>query len=412
MQLKQGLIQFLKWTEKYTKTDMLYFVRGSFWLMFGKIVSMLLSVATMSAFAIWVPKEIFGKFQYIDSTINILAIFMLPAMGAALVRSVAKGREGMLMLCAKTKAKWGSMGIFITIIIAIWYILHGNIELGYSFLVASFLFPLPRIFNLYSSVWDGKKQFDTKAKFLILINFLELITFAPVLFLTNNLIIIILAYFISRSLFRGISFIITLKKSKNKETDRETVSFGKKLTLINALEKLAQYVDKIIIWQFLGAVPVAIYSFAEIPIKKTQDLTPLTSLALPKLSQKNLKQYKKGLLNKFFKFFLLTIPVTLIFVLAIPLIYKFIFPNYSDAIPYARVLSLSLILLPFSLLDISLTAEMKIKELYMVKLAGPFIKIILFLALIPLYGIWGVVISFLISKFIQSTILFYIFKKI
>jgi len=411
MKNKEKIIKFLRWTEKYTKTDMIYVAKGSFWLIFGKIATMLLSLVTMFAFARWISKETFGKYQYIIATINIIAIFALPQMGTALIRAIAKGKDGMLAICAKTKIKWGLISVMISLLVSMWYFSQGNTSLGISFLIASFIFPFPRIFNLYSPFWKGKKRFDIQTKYQISINILEALAFIPILFFTDNLIIILIVYFLSRTIFRGIFFRITLKSTENKETDQETIPFGKHLTVMQALETFANHIDKIIIWQFLGPVSVAIYSFAQIPVQKSQGLAPFSSLALPKLSEKSFSETKKGLFKKFLKFFYFSIPLSLLFIALAPIIYKLIFPNYIEAIPYARVLALGLIFIPFSLLQTSLTAGIKTRALYKIKIIAPIIKITLFLVLIPLYGIWGVIISVLTAQTIGSIFTLYLFQK-
>ena len=84
MKNKEKIIKFLRWTEKYTKTDMVYVAKGSFWLIFGKIATMLLSLVTMFAFARWMPKETFGKYQYIIATINIIAILQIQVIDSVI----------------------------------------------------------------------------------------------------------------------------------------------------------------------------------------------------------------------------------------------------------------------------------------------------------------------------------------
>ncbi len=379
--------------------------------MFGKIAIMLFSFATMFAFARWVPKETFGKYQYIISTIAIIAIFTLPQMSTALTRAVAKGKEGMLTLCAKAKMKWGLISVIISLFVSFWYFSHGNFSLGASFLIASFLFPFPRAFNLFGSIWQGRKKFDIQNKYLIYINLLEALIFIPVLFLTNNLVIIIIAYFLSRIIFRGIFFKLTLRRIENQETDDKTISFGKHLTLMQALEIFAGQIDKVIIWQILGPMSVAIYSFAQMPIQKTHALTPLGALALPKLSQKNFAETKKGLLKKFAKSFLFSIPLYLIFVALIPLGYKIVFPAYIEAVPYARILAISIAFIPLALLNTSLMAAGKTKELYIIRSIVPSVKIMFFVVLIPLFGIWGIVISILISQITGAILTLYLFTR-
>ncbi len=412
MILKKKIKDFLLWSQKYTETDMVYLARGGFWWIFGRVLIFLISLATLTAFAHWFPKETYGAYQYILSMIGILSIFALPGMNIALVRTVARGYEKMIYPCAKTKIKWGLVGSGIGLIISFWYLFHQNFILGISFLIVGVFLPFSKTLNLFLPFWQGKKRFDIQSKYSILLNFLAALTLIPVIFLTNDLILIVFTYFASRTLLEAILFKSTLKKIKNQGTEKETISFGKHLTLIKTISTFANRIDKIIIWQFLGPTSVAIYSFAQLPISRLQQLIPISSLALPKVSEKNVKEIKKGIFKKFSKLFLVSIPLSLFFILIAPYPYKILFPTYLESIVYFQVLALILIFIPFKLLGASLVAEMRKKELYIIRFATPSLKIILFLVLIPFYGIWGIIAAILISKIFNGGLVLYFFKRI
>ena len=397
--------------EKYLKTDMRYLIRGGFWLVLEKIGAITISLATMIAFSRWVPKEIFGTYEYILSIIGILGIFTLPGMHNSLTRTVAQHKEGMLRATIKTQAKWSLIGILGSISISIWYFIHQNFILGSSFLIASFLFPIPRISNIAFNFWEGRKNFKVHSKYFIIINFLEALLFIPVLFLTNNLVLVMLSYFLSRALFRLLFLKKTLKETKNNEKDTTTIPLGKHLTLMQGIGLIVANLDKIIIWQFLGPIQVAIYSFAQNVAAKLGDLTSILPLILPKLSQKNIKEIKKELIEKFFKSFLFFIPFTLIIIFSIPFGFKLIFPQYLESIFYTQGLCLSLLLVPFSIISATFTVNNQIKELYLIKTFGKILRIILFAVLIPIYGIWGIIIAILLSEFLNGLFTFYLFKK-
>ena len=412
MTIRDKIIGILRRSQKFTGTDMVYVAKGGFWWIFGRLCVFLISLATMTAFAHWLPKEVYGGYRYILSIVTILSIFALPGMDTALIRAVARGFERMLFLCTKTKFKWALIGSGISLGISGWYFFHQNFILGISFLIAAVFLPFITTFNIFLAFWQGKKKFDVQSKYLILMNLLAALVLIPVIFLTNNLILIIFAFFLSQTFFKAIFFGLTVKEAKRKETEKETLSYGKHLTLMQSVAIFGNQIDKVIIWQFLGPVSVAIYSFAQLPILRLQDLIPIFPLALPKLSEKDIKKIKGALLKKFFKIFLVSVPLGAFLILISPLIYKILFPQYLESIPYFRVLSLTLILAPFSLLGASLVAEMKKRELYIIQFAPPFLQIILFLALIPFYQIWGIIFAILISHIFGSSLIFYFFKKI
>jgi O-antigen/teichoic acid export membrane protein len=394
MNLKQKTISFLRWSEKYTQTDMIYVAKGGFWMTVEKVFLYLFSLATMTAFARWSLKEVYGAYQYIVSITAILAIFTLPGMNNALVRVIAQGYDKTILNGAKEKIKWGLIATIICSSIAAWYIIHQNFSLGISFLIAGLFLPFNRTFQLFQSFWRGKKRFDVRAKHLILFTFLKILFLIPVIYLTNNLIVIILAYFLSQTFFGAVFFYLAVKKAEKKGKEKETISFGRHLSLIEALGTFANQIEKTIIWQSMGPTSVAIYSLAKDPTFQIKQVTPISALALPKLSEKNIEDIKDGLLKKFYKLFLI------------------LFPAYPESIIYAQVLALDVIFYPFSLLKTSLVAKGKTKELYILQIVPPVLKIGLFLVLIPFYGIWGIIASILINEILSSGLIFYFFKKI
>ena len=422
MKLKQKIINLLQKTEKWTGTDMVYLVKGSFWWILGRAVLLLLGLAIMMAFANWLPKETFGAYQYILSIVAILAIFSLPGIDTALVRAVAKGGEKILWLCAKTKFRWALISMAGCFAVAGWYFVHQNFILGISLLIAGIFFPFINVFNLFASFWHGKKRFDIQAKYQILLKILSVLILLPIILFFDNLILIILAFSISSALFGAIFFGLTLKKidpqkqkdkkQENEKQARETISYGKHLTLMSSIRHFSAHLDKVIIWQLLGPIYVAIYAFAQLPLQKIQEIIPIMPLAFPKLSGRSVKEIKKEIFKKFLKLFLFSVPLTIFAILLAPYFYKIFFPIYLESIPYFQVLALSLIFIPFSLLGISLLTEMKKKALYIISFATPILQIILFLILVPFFEIWGIIFSILIAQLFGSLLVLYFFRKI
>ena len=77
MELKRKIVDFLKWTEKYTRTDMVYAVGVGFWWITGRIFSFLASFLILFFFARFAPKEVYGAYTYILSMAAIFGLFAL-----------------------------------------------------------------------------------------------------------------------------------------------------------------------------------------------------------------------------------------------------------------------------------------------------------------------------------------------
>jgi O-antigen/teichoic acid export membrane protein len=413
MEIKKKFLNFLKWSEKYTKTDMRYVARGSFWWIFGKSIAFLITLGVMSAFARFLPKETYGAWRYLLSMTAILSIFSLPGMDTALIRSIAKGYEKMLLFCAKVKLKWGLIGTIISFAISFWYLSHQNIALGISFFIAGIFLPLLNAFQIFLPFWQGKQRFDIQSKYLILTTFFPSLILVLTLLLTNNLIFIAFSFFFSYSIFKYLFFKLTTKSIKDqKGEEKETIAFGKHLTLIQSTALFSNQIDKIIIWQILGPASLAIYSFAWFPIIRIQELIPIIPLALPKLSKKSKEEIKRSVFEKFLKLFFVSLSFSFLFILLVPYFYKIFFPNYLESVIYARILALIFVLLPFSLFGASFLAQARKKELYIIQISTPILKILLFFALIPFFKIWGAVFSILAAQIYSSILSFYFFKKL
>jgi O-antigen/teichoic acid export membrane protein len=409
---KQKLIRAIRWTEKYAQTDMLYIFRGGFWLSITKIGGLVISFLTMVAFANWLPKEEYGIYQYVISVIGIIAIFTLPGINTALIRSVAKGQEGSLLEAFGVKIKWGIIGSVISLILALWYYINGNVVLTLSFLVGGLFMPLRHAAILFEPFWNGRRQFDIHTKYQLYSASFSVVILIATLYLTNNIVLVVLSFFAAHTVADYFFYRKTAKQIKNTEVDPDIVPFGKSLTLMKAIKNTAEHIDKIVLWHFIGPIQVAIYSFAQMPIKRVQGVLPITALALPKFSERSVKDNKPKLLRSFWKLFLIMAPITIASILAAPIIYGLIFPEYLDSVIYFQALSFLLLAEPFMLFDSALVAEAKTRELYIIKTAGPIIKIALFVGLAPFWGIWGIVSAILIERLIISVMQFYFFKRI
>ena len=412
MILRQKIYDFLRWSEKYTGTDMIYLAKGGSWVISGSAIASLLGISVMVIFDRFISKEIFGTYQYILSMAAIIGIFSLPGIDTALIRTVAKGNEKILIACFRKKVKWGLIGSLISVSIAFWYFLQQNFELGILFLIISFFLPFINSLLIFLIFWNGKKRFDIQNKYYIFYSLIATFILILIIILTKNLVFIVFGYFSAFTLAGIIFYRLTVKKISNEKEDKETIPFGKHLTLMNAIHTLSGYIDKVILWKFLGPIAVAIFIFAEKPVQKFQGLFPISSLALPKLSQSNIKKTKKDLFRKFLKLFLFIGLAVLAYILISPFLFKILFPAYPESVLFSQVLSLVVLFVPFTLLSASLLTEMKKKELYLIQTITPLSKIILFIILIPLLQIWGVVISILISQTLNGALTLYFFRKI
>jgi len=412
--MKNKIKNLLLWTQKYTKTDMIYIAKGGFWLSTGKAGTILISLATMAAFANWLSVKTFGTYQFVISIAGLAAIAGLPGIKTALVRSIVKRKEGSLAVAFKTKFIWSLAGSAGLLVLAGWYFINENLLLAGTFLVPALFLPLKSSFGIFASFWEGRKRFDVRTRLGILTDLGIAAVVIFTLFITNKLWLILTAFFGTTVVLYAIAYLYTRKKVQNREIDENLVPFGKNLTVMNIISTVAQYMDKIILWKLLGPVQVAVYIFALKPIEKVRGSMPIGKLALPKLAEKRIKgeERKKAIFRKFLLMFIITIPLAIIAFFAAPLVYKIIFPQYMDSVIYCQALTFLITTMPFGILGTALIAEIKIRHLYITNTTVPLFKIILFLILTPLYGIWGIVATILLAEVLRGALSLYFFWKI
>lgn len=412
--MKSKVYNLLKWSEKYTKTDMVYLAKGGSWLTLGSVISNVSTLIIAIAFANLLPKDIYGTYKYVLSIAMVLSFFTLRGMSDSIVQSVARGYEKTLLLATKTKIKWSLLGSFFGFTIAIYYYVNGNITLALSFVIVSIFIPFWETFTIYNALLSGRRKFDISTKYHFFSQMVALISIVTTLFLTDNLFILLAVYLSSWSIVRIFFYFRTLRVSPpNEKTDIEAITFGKHLTFTRILAPIAEQLDKILLWHFIGPIGLATYFFALAPVKAFgEPLKNIAVLALPKLSTRDTHEIKETLPKKMFLLFIFFIPVTLLYILAAPFIFKILFPQYLNSVIYSQIFAASLLLSPKMFIRQTLVAQKKKKEIYQLQIIIPFVKIILLLILLPLYGILGAVITLVLVDVINLLVNAYLFRRI
>jgi len=412
--IKNKVKDWLLWSQKYTQTDMLYVAKGGFWLFMGQAVGFLANFLLIIIFTNWLSKETFGTYKYVLSLLGILSIPSLPGLNPAVLNAASKNEDGSFLRAFQSKLKWGFWGTAASLIVALYYFLQGNNVLAVCFLIVAFFIPFFNSFSLYDSFLAGKKKFNLQNKFNILLQIISLGALALTVFFTKNIFLILLAYFLPLNLCYIILFLFIKKKFQfNDQASKETLAFGKHLSLLGGLANLNSQIDKIILWHFLGPVALAIYSVAMMmPDKIKEILKIIGSLAMPKLVTKPTDELKKAIPKKTLQLFALAIPAMVLYILIVPYVFKWFFPQYAQYVMYSQLYALILLAYPRILSGSVLTAKQKTKQLYIGSLILSPVYWILLLVLIPIFELWGAIISFLLLEYITFVLQYCQFKKI
>lgn len=414
--IRNTIKQILLWSVKYTKTDMLYVARSSFWITASKIFLNASALIMSIVYANLISKETYGFFKYIISLGGIISSFSLTGADTALTKAVAKGANGMLKETFWASLRWSFAIPIISFGTAVYYYLNGNTTMAISLLIISFLLPIQESSGVYRAYLNGKKDFKLRTTYDIIQSFVGMLLIILTILITKKPIYLIFIYYTFNTLIIFYYYVKTLNNQKNETLlyDNTTINFAKHLTVIGFIGSIYQYIDKVLVFHFLGAGQLAIYSFATIPISKIEDAvkTLVKDISFPKLSAKNLTEIKKTLLSKMLKLFFIAVPITVGYILVVPFLFKLLFPAYLASIKFSQALALTLLFIPDALLSQTLIAHAKKKTLYFFNLTTSLIGISGLFIFLPLYGIWGVVISKLISQTSNFIFLIVAYKKL
>lgn len=410
---KQQLYALLRWTERYTKTDMVYFASGGGWSALGTVVSTLLALATAVAFANLLPKATYGTYQYILATVGILGIFGLSGIKTAIGYASARNKDQSFFDAIQAKIRWAFLSSAVSLGVGVYYFLQGNSLLGSAFIITAVFLPWWDVYGNYVPYLQGKKRFDKLSLYENGTQCINALAIVGTLLFTKNLLILLLAYFISWTAGRYFFYRRTLAvEPPNQERDPSLLSYGKHLSVMNIINVVASNADKFLLWHFLGAAQVAVYIFSlAIPLRAASTFSAINRLYFPKVAQQKFNDISKTLFRKIFLLTLVTLTTTISYIVLAPYLFDIFFPQYLEAVPYTQIAALLIAAQPFSLLGTALSAHAKKKELYIYNIIPPIVQILSLLVLVPSLHILGAVIALLIGQMTESLLLTGIFIR-
>lgn len=411
LNLRTSIYSLLRRSESFFKTDMVYVTKGGFWLSFGQVIATFSGFLLSIAFANLFSKESFGTYKFVISVAGIIGAFSLTGMGVAVTQSVARGFES-LRQAFRTSLRW-SIGIFAAgLALGIYYYVNGNTLLSFSFFVMGIFLPIIASSSLYSAYLLGKKDFRRNSLYSMIYSIVPAAGMLSALLLTKNILVIITAYFSLGAIITYFLYRKTLKAYGNRDIkDPELVSYGKHLSAMDVIGRVANYIDKILIFHYLGAAPLAIYSFAIAPVEQLQSGKKIFStLILPKISGKPFEELQKSTPKKTWILVIYALAVAGLWALIAPYFYKLLYPQYLDSVFYSQIYSLTLLAVAGTLFNETLMAHQKTKELYFHRTIMPIAQLVLFFIMLPLYGLMGLVITHVIIRTSSGILGYYLVK--
>jgi O-antigen/teichoic acid export membrane protein len=401
--MKNRLIALLRWSERYTKTDMVYLATTGWWLNLNVVVTSLLSLLLSVVFANLLSAETYGLYQYLLSLSVLVAAISLAGMNVAVAQAVARGYEGVLRAAVRVQLMWSIVPVSLSLVASLYYLLHGNVAVGLGLVAIGLLTPLSNAFNTYIGFLEGKQEFRRGSLFNNAINAVTYASLFLAVVWTRDATILLLVNLGVNTLATGYAYYRTLKLyTPNDRVDPKTIPYGKHMSILSAFSTIVNQIDTILVFHFLGAAGVALYSLATMLPERAGALFGFIGTAsMPKFANHSLTYIRENLLSKIIKVAIISSLVALAYALCAPLLFHLLFPQYLSAIPYSMVYAPIIVLVALtSVTNITLTAKRFTREIYVISFIQPSLLVGLQLPLLLAYGIWGMVAARLISDVI------------
>lgn len=410
---RNTIYQLLRKSENIFKTDMVYLAKSGFWLNSGQMISATATFLLSLAYANLLTPETYGTYKYVLSVFGLLSITTLPGIHTAVSRAAAKNLDGSFVPGLKAKIKWGTLGGLASLGLALFYWLNQNTQLSLAFLISASFLPLMESLQVYNAFLQGKKKFKTSSQYTASSQIIATIILISTVFITSNLAVILLSYFISWTLIRIFCVWLTMRQiNSDKPIDPEMLKYGKHLTIVNIIGTIADYLDKMLLFHFIGAAEVAIYTVAIAPLDQIKNsIGNIGAVSFPKFAQKTWSEIKNSFWQKMLIFGLLISVITIFYILVAPFLYSVFFPKYISSINYSQIYAISLasliLLIPLNVMQ----AHKMEKQLYSYSLIYPIPHIILMTVLTYYYGLMGLIISRVINRYFDLFLVTYLLKR-
>lgn len=396
-------------SEKYD-FNFRFLLRNGFWMSIKPIATIVGGLMLSVVFARFATKEMFGQYNILISYLTLASIFSLPGLNVAIFRAGSKNYDGVYENAVKMSVKFGIFGMLSLVFTGLYFLLvEKNSVFCIALLVSAVFFPF--MFSL--SKWDillmSKEKFEISAKYYSIVTILSyaLISLAVIL-KSESLLLIFSVYLITNSFFHLIMYFKTKTFLENKTEEKNWKKTGWIISIVSLVDIVYSNADKIILAIFLSPASVAVYSISMAISDQLRNFVGrFMQIYTPKIYKLDLFVFFNKLKKTAFVFGVPFLVGLILFALLIPILINFLYTSkYLESVIYAQ---LALVTIPFYLITtiLAIIANKEKKESIQItsKIIAGVANFVLYIVLIPKFGILGAVIASISFFIIQAIIM-------
>ena len=385
------------------------------YLVILRLVQKCLNILTIFFLVRSITTYDFGHYSLLLSIISILSIFSLPGLATATTQSVARGFSGTYRVCLKASSLSGLAITAFCLFMSVYY-WNTDIQVSLCYLVMAICVPCIHSLGLWKSVYKGKEDFSTITKVGVFVAFCRsVLMIAGILTFNGSLLAPFSCYVVVPALANVLMTFKTLKSISSEEEEEEdgSYSYGIQTTFYGIINILANHIDKLLLFNFLSPVSLALYAAAE---------------KIPEMSKGLIQDFGKVLAPRFarFSFFsdridrILSIisialgtAIVVFSFFALPWVMSLIFGDiYDDAIPYAQWLMLSIAIGNHATMRaVFITSQLDVVGYRNYISIMSVLRIFASICLIPIFGVWGAVYATILYRVCMVITMNFVIKK-
>lgn len=400
--IKNKLYRTLRSSERYTKTDMVYLARGNFWLFAGRIIASGSGLLLTLMFANLLTPEAFGTYKYILAIAGAIAALTLNGLGNALLRAIGKGYQNVVPSVFKSGLLWSIPASIVAFSGSAYYLFKGNETLGWSLAVIALLNPLLSTLGVSKSFFVATGDFRRATFYNTIRTVAQIGVIMCALLLTDNILIITTTFFCVSAIVGYITYWHSLKVLDVQDDSTQhdsTMRYAKHMSVLGFLQLGVSQLDQLLLWHFAGPVALATYAIALGPTRELRSVSEnISALALPKLAEKSRENAADLVRAKSRYLLVIYLGIAIFYAISAPFIFTHLFPQYLDAILPSQILAFGLVFQSRSLADLFLFSHGGVKDRYRAIIPSQITRAILYVILIPLYGLYGAVFAVILAE--------------
>jgi O-antigen/teichoic acid export membrane protein len=362
-------------------------------------------------------REDYGTYAFTVEIFSALGFLSLPGLVQTIIQETAKGRDGSLRKAQKLRLSISPFYSVVLLGIAFYYYFLGNQQtLAFCFLAISVVFPLKASLDGYRGYLLGKREFSLYARLPILVQAGVGIATALTAWLSRNPALTLFAFGLTEVILNLTAYLISLRMMppKNKEFSSSAVRFGIGLSFVNIMASISSRMDTILVGTLLSMPQVAVLDLASMPLEKSKMITGVFGEYFSPgiLSKSGTSLYRRA--NQ-----VILVYVSIVFIyalclsIALPLLFRLLFPDYLDVVPLAIFALFSMVVsAPANIMELTFFSEERLFQTgFMRTIQFAFDVGILYIC-ISLLGVLGAFVARFFAGALRSTMAsFFYFKN-